>query len=500
MYRRGEEYKDQEGVFIGQESQNLGKQFASSALPTLQRVANETDSQSVYVYEIQMVIRKKVNSGYMVDNVLMRYGGAYVGNEGDKREGLCEEEFKHEEDLKMISIKALMLLTSLPSSYDNFVETLLYGRELITLEDKYYVKRNKKKSTSFVKKNVGQGSGMHYEDYDNDDLLMAVSKDMFLECIMDFGGSYQMSPERDFLFDFNESNTGCALHSRVENKFDIFGHSGSSGLYHEVAEYNNKGDKGFFDGLVRNYEEKLSWRLDDVKQEIIISIDVVYDENLIYTDTLKGAGAEYSGKEVEFELELQESRLSKGLQALKTKVQRKVGSSGFVQRVGIDYNEVFLSMVRHASIRVILLLFACEDYQLEHIDVETAFLYDDMLISYKIKSEVEYTKGLLRKEFDMKGMGPTMKIIGTRITKDRGSTLQGIMYSRYQGKHVDVDVSWKATMQHVVALSIIEAEYMALTKANKQSINEAGGGQTLKLDRNSSNKAEGSPLVKISAY
>ncbi|GKD39113.1 hypothetical protein Tco_1259320 [Tanacetum coccineum] len=50
------------------------------------------------------------------------------------------------------------------------------------------------------------------------------------------------------------------------------------------------------------------WRLDDVKQEIIISRDVVYDENLIYKDTLKGAGAEYSGKEVEFELELQESR------------------------------------------------------------------------------------------------------------------------------------------------------------------------------------------------
>ncbi|GJZ41047.1 retrovirus-related pol polyprotein from transposon TNT 1-94 [Tanacetum coccineum] len=130
---------------------------------------------------------------------------------------------------------ALMLLTSLPSSYDNFVETLLYGRESLTLEDvlsslnswelkkrtyakddsdglyKDCPKRNKKKSTDFVKKNAGQGSGMHSEGYDNDDLLMAVSEDRFLEWIMDSGGSYHMTLRRDFLFDFKEFNGGTVL-------------------------------------------------------------------------------------------------------------------------------------------------------------------------------------------------------------------------------------------------------------------------------------------------
>ncbi|GKA22945.1 retrovirus-related pol polyprotein from transposon TNT 1-94 [Tanacetum coccineum] len=80
-------------------------------------------------------------------------------------------------------------------------ETLLYGRETLTLEDilsslnswdlkkrtdakddgdglydhlkKDCLKGNKKKSTGFVKKNVGQGSGMLSEGYDNGDLLMA---------------------------------------------------------------------------------------------------------------------------------------------------------------------------------------------------------------------------------------------------------------------------------------------------------------------------------------
>ncbi|GJT16229.1 retrovirus-related pol polyprotein from transposon TNT 1-94 [Tanacetum coccineum] len=128
-------------------------------------------------------------------------------------------------------------LTSLSSAYDNFMKTLLYGRESLNFEDflstlnsqelkkrtdakadgdglfvrgrsdqrgnhgrgslrskskgkgiyklKCYIcysedhlkkdcpKRNKKKSTGFVKKNAGQGSGMHPEGYDNGDLLMA---------------------------------------------------------------------------------------------------------------------------------------------------------------------------------------------------------------------------------------------------------------------------------------------------------------------------------------
>ncbi|GJZ53952.1 RNA-directed DNA polymerase, eukaryota [Tanacetum coccineum] len=148
------------------------------------------------------------------------------------------------------------------------------------------------------------------------------------------------------------------------------------------------------------------------------------------------------------------------------------------------------------------------------------------------ESEIEYTKGLLRKELDMKELGPTRKILGMEIIRDRvglcaiGSTLQGslmylmvctrpdiayavsimsrylanpgLVYGRDQGKHVDVDgfvdadyakdpnkgksitgyvfmvhgcvVSWKATLQHVVALSTTEAEYMALTEAVKESI------------------------------
>ncbi|GJS94669.1 hypothetical protein Tco_0801637 [Tanacetum coccineum] len=49
--------------------------------------------------------------------------------------------------------------------------------------------------------------------------------------------------------------------------------------------------------------------LDDVKTKIIISSDVMFNESLMYKDTLKGVGVADSGKEVEFVVELQGSRV-----------------------------------------------------------------------------------------------------------------------------------------------------------------------------------------------
>nr|GEV83527.1 retrovirus-related Pol polyprotein from transposon TNT 1-94 [Tanacetum cinerariifolium] len=126
--------------------------------------------------------------------------------------------------------QALMLLTSLPSSYDNFMETLLYGRESLTLEDVLSSLNScelKKKTDakddgdglyvrgrSDHRDNQGRGSsrskskgfGMHSEGYDNGDLLMTMSEERFLEWIMDSGCSFHMTPRRDFLFDFKEFN------------------------------------------------------------------------------------------------------------------------------------------------------------------------------------------------------------------------------------------------------------------------------------------------------
>ncbi|GJX28379.1 retrovirus-related pol polyprotein from transposon TNT 1-94 [Tanacetum coccineum] len=149
------------------------------------------------------------------------------------------------------------------------------------------------------------------------------------------------------------------------------------------------------------------------------------------------------------------------------------------------------------------------------------------------------SNGFSRSNYDscvyFKEFAPARKILGMEIVRDRGSrtlkvsqsgyvqkilnnyivdnsksvsvplgahfkfnVLDGLVYGRDQGKHVDVDnfvdadyakdpdkdrsitgyvfmvhgcvVSWKATLKHVVALSTTETEYMALTEAVKESI------------------------------
>nr|GEY15600.1 retrotransposon protein, putative, Ty1-copia subclass [Tanacetum cinerariifolium] len=283
---------------------------------------------------------------------------------------------------------------------------------------------------------------------------------------------------------------------------------------------------------------------------------------------------------------------------------------GFTQQAGIDYNEVFSHVVRHKSIRVILSLTDCKDYELEQLDVKTAFLHGNLKETiymrqppgfeeetankvcllkkspyglkqsprqwYKRFDVYMITNGFSRNNYDscvyFKEFAPDRKILGMEIVRDRGSRTLKVSQSGYvqkimnnyrvdnsksvsmplgahfkvslkdclsndwdveiiskvsyanavgsliylmactrpdivyvvsivssdQRKHVDVDgfvdadyakdpdkgrsitgyvfmvhgcvESWKATLQHVVALSITEAEYMALTEAVMESI------------------------------
>nr|GFA73781.1 zinc finger, CCHC-type [Tanacetum cinerariifolium] len=52
---------------------------------------------------------------------------------------------------------------------------------------------------------------MHSEGYDNGNLLMEVSEERFLEWIINSGGSFHMTPMRDFLFEFKEFNGGTVM-------------------------------------------------------------------------------------------------------------------------------------------------------------------------------------------------------------------------------------------------------------------------------------------------
>nr|GEW84716.1 hypothetical protein [Tanacetum cinerariifolium] len=144
-----------------------------------------------------------------------------------------------------------MLITSLSSSYENFMETLLYGKESLTMKDVLatlnsreskkrtkgtkeeagdglYVRKKrdylKKKSSGFVKK------GKRDQDFDssNDEgnayfgeAMVVVENDEMTELVMDSGGFYHMTYKRDFLYEFKVVDGGSVrlvAQRRLEDK------------------------------------------------------------------------------------------------------------------------------------------------------------------------------------------------------------------------------------------------------------------------------------------
>nr|GEY30295.1 retrovirus-related Pol polyprotein from transposon TNT 1-94 [Tanacetum cinerariifolium] len=152
----------------------------------------------------------------------------------------------------------------------------------------------------------------------------------------------------------------------------------------------------------------------------------------------------------------------------------KVSQSGYVQKITNNYrvnNGKLVSVTLGAHFKVSLKDYSSNDYDVERI------------------SKVPYVNAI----------GKNHKEAVKWILKYlKGTADVGLVYGRGQGKHLHVDgfvdadyakdldkgrsvtgyvfmvhgcvVSWKATLQHVVALSTTEAEYMALTEAVKESI------------------------------
>lgn len=74
------------------------------------------------------------------------------------------------------------------------------------------------------------------------------------------------------------------------------------------------------------------------------------------------------------------------------KHKARLAVKGFVQTKGIDFDEIFSSIVKMTSVRVVLGLEVSMDLELEQMDVKTIFLHGDLNEETSMRQLVEIKK------------------------------------------------------------------------------------------------------------
>ena len=74
------------------------------------------------------------------------------------------------------------------------------------------------------------------------------------------------------------------------------------------------------------------------------------------------------------------------------KYKARLVAKGYVQRQGVDYEEVSAPVARIETVRVLLALAAQEDWKVHHMDVKSAFLNGDLKEEVYVEQPFGYEK------------------------------------------------------------------------------------------------------------
>nr|GFB79303.1 retrovirus-related Pol polyprotein from transposon TNT 1-94 [Tanacetum cinerariifolium] len=192
---------------------------------------------------------------------------------------------------------ALLLLTSLPASYEHFVDTLLYRREASTLEDVMATLNSKeiKERTNnglefcnqeFKQLCIESGIARHLtfaETPQQNGLAERMNRTLMVKTPMEIWSGHPSDYEMLRTF-------GCVTYSHVQQ-----------------GKLEPRAVKCVLLGYPEGVKGYRLYKLDNESPKIVTSRNVVFNESVMYKDTLKdsGAGADKSVEELQVEVELQ---------------------------------------------------------------------------------------------------------------------------------------------------------------------------------------------------
>jgi hypothetical protein len=85
-------------------------------------------------------------------------------------------------------------------------------------------------------------------------------------------------------------------------------------------------------------------------------------------------------------------KLKKDTKGVVVKHKARLVAKGYVQRQGVDYEEVFAPVARLETVRLFLALAAQEDWKVHHMDVKSAFLNGDLTEEVYVEQPIGYEK------------------------------------------------------------------------------------------------------------